>query len=869
MRLFKCKISILAFILLIVGCQKASFEEQLEKAEFDYKENNYQAVIIQTKNLLRQQPNNKNARLLLAKSNYQLGFFVTAEKEFLKAIDHGINIELIANEYIKSLYGNDDFIGIISFWDENVELLPSSQKAEIAPVVSIAYLIQKEFQKSVDLAMLGKSVAEETNNEKLIKINTSYANTFKQASDLSQKIDNLKSTCETYPKEWFVCNLLANALYSEKMYADAALVFENILVNKPNFNQLVFKLADSYIRANDYKAAQPYVSSLLKAFPNQPYVNLLAASIEMNNEDYEKALNFINKTLNQNYRTPQSMLMAGVINYHLNNFEQANIQLQGLNNRYPNTPVISRLYIATQFKLGNTGKITSIANQFSDTNDNSELLTQISLELFKLGEVQEASDILHQIDTSLIKNNKTLHNISLMKFKSGDKSGLNDLEKALNQSIKNNEPLDKVNNRKLLLVSSAVEIDSIQSAEKYITTWIKNNPDDITNYQLLAELEKQKEPVNYKKLSEIYTLILKKDNNNIPANIFFAAISLEQKDYKLAYHHYKIALKTDKININAIKGLYIASQQLNKQNETISFIESSLNTYKENFIERLALSQFYLIIEQPEKAVSLLEKVTPPSQTLKFQRVLVLGEALDSTKQYQSAIKLYKDTLKQNIKTQAIIERIFLAYEKSDDLNGAIETFEELHNTHPKDIQIIITLTNLHLHAGQTDKALSLLKSLPSNQQANPILIGVKGKILFYEGKYQEALEELTASYDKLPDSKTFQFIYGSYYKLNEKDKASTLMTTHLNRFPNDLDSRMYFANVLAQSDAEKSIEQYIYIIEKDKKNIISLNNLAWLLYKEGRMLEAKKYADIATKYAPNNPDVIDTANKINQAINN
>jgi putative PEP-CTERM system TPR-repeat lipoprotein len=865
----KYKISIITIILMMVGCHKISFEEQLYNAEKDYMNSNYEAVIIQSKNLLREQPENKKARLLLAKSHYQLGSFMNSEKEFLKVIELGIELNLIANHYIKSLYGNDDFIGITNFWNKNLELLSSSQKAEIAPVVSIAYMLQKEIQKSVDVAMLGMTIAQEADNEKLIKINTSYANTFKRASDFTKKIKDLKSICETYPQEWFICNLLANAFYSEKMYIDAALVFEKILINKPKYNQLVFKLADSYVRANDYNSAQPYISSLLKAFPKQPYVNLLAASIAMNDEDYEQALNLINTTLNQNYRTPQALLIAGVINYQLKNFEQANILLQGLNSRYPNNSVISRLYIATQFKLGKTDNIYSSANQISDSKENSELLLQISSGLFKLGEKQEASDILDKIDTSLIENNKTLRSISLMKFKSGDKSGLKELEKALNQSIQNNADLDEINSYKLLLASSAAEIDGIEKAEQYIKAWIKSTPNDITNYQLLAELEKQKKPVSYDDLSEIYTKILNKDENDIPANIYFGGLSFKKADYKLAYHHYKMAIKAEKTNIMAIKGLYITSKNLNNQNETIKYIKSSLKDFKDNFMERLALSQFYLMLEQPTETITLLNEVVIPSGTFNLDRTIILGEAFLSTKQYKNAIKLYREALSQNIKNQTIVEKLLFAYEKSDDLNGAIDTFKELHYKHPDDIHIIITLTNLHLHAGQTDKSLALLKSLPLNQQENSIIIGMKGKALFFAGKYQKALEELIISYDNLPDSKTVQFIYSSYYKLNEKDKANTHMTTHLNRFPNDLDSRMYFANLLAQSDVEKSIEQYTYIIEKEDRNIISLNNLAWLLFNQGRLTEAKKYIDIATRYAPNDPDVIDTSIQINNAIKN
>jgi putative PEP-CTERM system TPR-repeat lipoprotein len=869
MRLLKYRVSILIPFFFALGCGKISIDDQLKNAELEYKENNYKTVIIQMKNLIKEQPENKDARLLLANSSYELGLFLDAEKEYLKAQELGVNFDQITTNYIKSLHGSEDYLGIINFWEENVNKLTNLQKAEISPVLSIAYLNQSKFQTSYDIAISGEELAQASNIEKLISINTAFANTYNKSSDLTQKIDELTAVCNKYPTDWVTCTLLANSLFSNKQFTQAAVTFEKILQTKPNYNQLVFKLADSHVRADNYALAQPYISSLLRTFPQQPYINLLAATLEMNNENYSQALIHINTTLNQNYKGPQARLIAGIIHYQLGNFEQANSQLRGLINNYQNNPVINKLYIATQLKLGNSDALFSAANQADPSKDNSELFVNISLELLNLGEEQKSLDILSTIDTSLIENQKVLQSISVMKLKSGDMSGINDLEKALNQSLNGNASEEEISDNKLLFISSLIAMSDIDKAQKNISSWIELSPNNIENYQLLAEIEKQKKPISIKKLDEIYTFIISKDEKNVNANIYFGSTALNNKNYSLAQKHYKVAFTQNNTNINALKGLFVANKNLNQQVITTQLVESVLAGYSTNLQERLVLSQFYLISDQPEKTINLLKNITFNSNIDKNEVNLVLGEAFFQSKQYKQAINLYKSMLIESSENVIAIEKILFAYRKDNDLNGAILTFEELNRKYPNDLQIGLALASIYIYTDKKNESLTFINSLAQEQQQHPIVKGIKGKALYYIKQYQQALDELIISYEQLPDSKTIRFIFDSYIKLNKSNEALGNMGSHIKNYPNDLINRVYYANELAKDNKSKAIEQYKYIIDKGMKNVIVLNNLAWLLMDSGNLREAKEYIDLAIQYFPKNIEVIDTYNQIDNALKN
>ncbi|MDO6444996.1 PEP-CTERM system TPR-repeat protein PrsT [Colwellia sp. 1_MG-2023] len=869
MRLINYRLSILIPIIFTIGCGKLSIEEQMKNAEAEFNNNNYNTVIIQMKNIIKEQPENKNARLLLAHSNYSVGLFVDAEKEYLKAQSLGVDLNEFATNYMNSLYGIDDFIGIIDFWTQHSTELTLQSKAEISPVLSIAYLNQKDFQKSFDTANQGKLFAKETNNNKLIEVNMAYASTFDKSTDLTDKINQLSTVCDAYPQEWIMCNLLANSLYTEKRFSEAAIVYETILQNKPNFNQLVFKLADSHVRAKNYDDAEPFISSLLKTYPKQPYVNLLSATIAMNKGNYSRALEHINTTLNQNYKSPQARLIAGVIHYQLENFEQANSQLRGLISNYQNNPVVTKLYIATQLKLGNSEAMYSLIDQVDTSEDNSELFVNLSLELLNLGEEEKSKSVLKTIDTSLIENQQILRNISLMKLKSGDASGINDLEQALQNAINAQASPKEINNNKLLLISSLIALKDNLKAEKYVDAWIKDSPNNVENYQLLAEIEKQKEPVSISKLDEIYTLILSKDKNNTNANIYFGATALQNQKYDLAKQHYQTAFTTSPTNISALKGFYIANSNINTPDDIEKIVASALSDFQSNHQQRLVLAQFYLLSSKPEQAITLLENAKLDNKINKDEVNLIIGEALLQSKQFTKAIQLYKEMLNNDVTNIVAMEKILSAYKKSNDLNGAVETFEALNQKYPNDLQVGLSLASVYIYTSKKNRSLTFINSLSPEQQTSPIVRGIKGKALYAINQFQDALDELLISYEQLPDSATIRYIFDSYIKLNNSQDAIKHMGAHIEKYPNDLVNRVYFANELVKQNKEKAIEQYEYILNKDMKNIIVLNNIAWLLFEKGKLQEAKKYIDKALQYSPENPDIIDTFNQISEALKN
>ncbi|MFT5813903.1 MAG: putative PEP-CTERM system TPR-repeat lipoprotein [Ulvibacter sp.] len=853
-------------LIFVSGCNTAPSSERLLSAHQEYKNKNYPAVIIQLKNLIRDEPQNKEARLLMAKSQYQLGNFLNAEKEFIRSIELGTELEELSHYYINTLYAIEDHIGITNFWEENNSKLTKLSRAEIAPIISLAFLHQTKRKNSFEVATLGKNLAIEIQSPELIMINTAVANSYNQPADIDKTIKELSESCESYPTRWIICNLLGNALFSEKRFNDAAQVLEGILQQKPNHTLLVLKLADSYIKSGNNEKADLYVNELLKKYPDQPFVNLLAASIELRKENFETSLNHINSSMNSGLVTPQAKLIAGIVHYYLGNDEQALYHIQGLRNAFPNNPLITKLYVSLQLRLGDINSIKNAYSESSPSEENSEIFALASLEFLKSGDSKKSTELLQEIDISLIKNQKILNSVSLIKLATGDNSGINDLENsltALEAELADRNDISKV---KILLISSLLANNEKEKALNYVNDWIIKSPNTVVNKLLLIQIERKNKNMNDMKIEKIFNEILEIAPNNEEANLFYGQKNYLNNEFTKATKYYAEVITTNKFNLLAIQGYYYSQKKLNNASQALTYLEGKFKNIDGDFLERLTLAQFYLLTNQPIKTIDLLEGITAENNTLKAQTIL--AEAYFENNDFEQAISIYEEQLKKNNINMQLISKLAIAYEKSGNLHKATSSFETLKLSYPNNTQIGLVLANFQLFDNKQAESIIYIESLTEQQQNHPAVIGLKGKAYYFSNMYAQALPLLEKSYIETTNSKLIPFIFDTKIKQNKVNEALTEMEIHLKNHPNEVENRIYYANELNKHDKNKAMSQYAQIILNDESNLLALNNLAWLLYEAGNISEAKKYIDKALKIAPNNPDVIDTNNKINQSLN-
>src|SRR5690606_7864410 len=73
----------------------------------------YRTAIIDTRNVLQKEPQNREARLLLGRAAIQMADAATAEKELRRAVELGVSIEAVAVDLGKAMLGLRQFESLL------------------------------------------------------------------------------------------------------------------------------------------------------------------------------------------------------------------------------------------------------------------------------------------------------------------------------------------------------------------------------------------------------------------------------------------------------------------------------------------------------------------------------------------------------------------------------------------------------------------------------------------------------------------------------------------------------------------------------------------------------------------------------------
>ena len=107
-------LSIASALLLVSACGLGvDTSKRLERAQSAFERSEYRTTIIDTRNILQKEPQNREARLLLGKASIRMTDAATAEKELRRAVELGVGMEAVVVDLGKAMLGLRQFEGLL------------------------------------------------------------------------------------------------------------------------------------------------------------------------------------------------------------------------------------------------------------------------------------------------------------------------------------------------------------------------------------------------------------------------------------------------------------------------------------------------------------------------------------------------------------------------------------------------------------------------------------------------------------------------------------------------------------------------------------------------------------------------------------
>jgi predicted Zn-dependent protease len=195
------------------------------------------------------------------------------------------------------------------------------------------------------------------------------------------------------------------------------------------------------------------------------------------------------------------------------------------------------------------------------------------------------------------------------------------------------------------------------------------------------------------------------------------------------------------------------------------------------------------------------------------------------------------------------------------DYAGARLSAEEVLKQNPEDTRALNVLVAAYAAQKQLPAGLERARAYAARQPGSAALQQFLGQILADNGDRagaQKAFEAAKAADPALiaPDLSLADLEISEGKREDARKRLSVLVSSH----PGSVAGRLMWAQLEATDGrSSAAIEQYRKVLKLDSRNMVALNNLAYLLADGNQPDEALKYAQMAKEIAPDSPAVDDT----------
>ncbi|NQY86743.1 MAG: PEP-CTERM system TPR-repeat protein PrsT [Colwellia sp.] len=830
-------------------------DKYLAQAKIFSEKRDHNSAIIALKNAVRIEPQNSNVRFALGAAYLAQGDYLAAEKELEKAENLGSGNKQLLTYLVQAKVKLNKFDYVYQLI-EQVDAFSNVDQVMLLTYAGIAAIHQNKTQLAKEYIEDAISISEDSMYGQIGKAYISHSGNNYQ--DGLNTVDELLSTTPNFAEALMLKGYL---LQATEQFEQAANTFEQYSTLRPKDISARFFVAQNYVLAQKFDAAEPQVDLLLKISEFHPLANQLKAEIEYAKGNLKQAKEYAVISFQQNDSFTLSKIIAGISAYKLKDFEQSYQYLISVENILPAKNLVRKIIIDLQLKLGyNTDAISGLKTLIDVDEANPEMLTMASNQMLAIGNIEAAQELLQasiELDTSE-PSELAKQGITQLRLNQADK-GIAILEKALNL-----DPNLAFAEQGLAIgyLNNSQFTEAIEIAKK----WQKSGNQQIQGYLLeSAVLDRQQKSLEAKLLLD---KILTLDSHNIPALYKLAVYAHKEKNIEQAYDYYTQVLKLQPQNIRSIvnftRFIALAVEDNDEYtNKAITFYQARLNDKPNNNFIKLGFAYIYRLAHSYDLSIELLQEIAKSAEPLEGINI-ALGETYNEMGDWQQAIETYKEFVNANPKNLKMAHKIFSLYEQHSQVDKALVLLEKTIRFHQENVGLLLLKSYYQ----------SLLKIEPNQNDLDKIkenkitaehwlLDKVLGNIAYTSKNFESSAKHYKRAYKKQANEINVINWSKSVALQGDKKQAVVILEQYIQGVVEEqrtISINAVLADAYMNSnELSQALTLYEIILSQQPENLSALNNLSYLELQRGNAKISLTYAERAYELAKNNAAIIDT----------
>ncbi len=839
-------ITALVMALLVAGCggkDPAALEQNAEKAMTN---GNYGQAIVDLKNVLKQQPEDADARLMLSEAALANGDVATAANQARKAGERGASSHRVQPLLARALIGQGAYEELLASIEPTVaEDAPT--RAELIAARGRALLALDRLTEAGEVFDRALSVHGDS-LEALLGA-ARLALTQDRRQDANELLERASRAAPDHPRvallrgdQASVDGRLAEARrhYQQAIDGDGAKILP-----RERF-EARHQQVKTHLRDGQFAEAEKLIATMRKQSPEHPLPEYLAGVVAYRQSKFDAAAGHLQSVLSTAPSNMQAKMLLGAVKLEQGQIAQAREHLATVVSNQPQELRARLLYARALREAGDDDQAISVLAegmaQAEDDDPRGQALLGEALSgmtdaqgmkeaLAPYGESQ-ARDIETRLGQALLGAGRSQEAMAMLSSQAGESSP---------------DDMRRRRLRVLALVRNGESDKALDETQKLLQAYPEDAGARLFAGNVYVELAQTD------KARAAFQAVKRLAPDNMAGDLFLGRLALSQSNYAQARKNLQRALEIQPESASVMIALARVAAAEGQSQAATNWLEKARRADPEAVRPRQMLARLHLAAGRNAEAREVASEIVDiaPEQALGYA-IRGIAELADG--EAETAV----DTLRRALEFASGEPRVRLALAKAQVAAGqnqaAIDELEALSEEYPGAAQVAYLTALAKQRTGDVEGALAVADDLASQADRSGAGLYLRGEILAGTDRIDEAVSALRRAAAQGQRNALARLIeLAPEHDLDVSGSIESWLQDNLDDGQMRFRAAVWYMQRGEHAKARPHLER---LASSDEPSV--LNNLA-LVYHELDDKRALKTARQAHELAPEAPAVLDT----------
>lgn len=849
-------------VLTLAACSGAGSDTELvASARTLIAAKDSKAAVIQLKNALQKNPKSVEARLLLGKTLLALGEPTTALVELQKAQELQTPDDQVVPSLARAMLLTGDEAKIITQYSDMVLQDPEAA-ADLKSTLASAYAVQGDAEKA-------RQAAEDALRRKpgypgaLIVMSRLRA----IEGDIESALDFVDQALTADPADERAGILKAELQLQGKRDVDAAMAsYRQVLKAHPNSVAARSAVANILFQQRKLEEAKAEFGLLKKASPNHPETLFLDAQFAFSDKDYKKTREVADQILKGYPNNVRVLELAGAAEYRTRGYLQAEALLSKALKLAPQQALTRLLLAQTYLRTGEPNKAIDLLQPVIDGGKADGNVLALAGEAYlQMGDAKRSEEAFRRALKAAPTDPRVRTSAAMAQIARGNSgAAISELEAVASG--------DSGPRADLALISARMRQNDMTGALKAIDGLEKKLPEQALPHHLRGRVLLLKQDLAG--AAKSYEAALAKEPSYFPSVASLAALDLAAKKPEDARKRFNSYIQAQPKSWQARLAIAELDARIGAPAATVT--ASLREAVKINPAEprpHVVLINQLINSSDPKAALQAAQDATAALPN-NMELMEAQGRAELAAGDTQRAISTFKKLSSLQPRNAGPEMRLAEAYVATQDYAAAARSLRRATELQPDNPNVQRANIRLAMLDKRPDDALKLVRDMQKRNPQDAAAFALEGEIEASRKQWDNAISAYRASLQRARASDTAAKLYAALLASGKAPEAERMSADWIKASPKDSGFLYFLGDVaLSRNDLAGAEARYRAVLEVQPDNALALNNVAWLLARQGKP-GAVAMAEKANALLPDRAPLVDTLafaleadNRLPQAI--